>query len=75
LGNDDYIGLFNHYVVSGNLAKLVEEFARSTYIKSLKNGGRRDIDASLYEDNIFAHIVSGITFARFTFMQWIEKKI
>ena len=75
LGNDDYIGLFNHYVVSGNLAKLVEEFARSTYIKSLKSSGRRDIDASLYEDNIFAHIVSGITFARFTFMQWIEKKI
>jgi NADH:ubiquinone reductase (H+-translocating) len=73
LGNDDYVGLFNHYVISGNLAKLVEEFARSTYIKSLKSGGR-DIDASLYEDNIFSQIVSGITFARFTFMKWIEKK-
>jgi NADH:ubiquinone reductase (H+-translocating) len=77
LGNDDYIGLFNHYVISGNLAKLVEEFARSTYIKSLKSGsGVRDIiDTSLYEDNILAQIVSGITFARFTFMQWLEKKI
>src|SRR5215212_3672323 len=77
LGNDDYIGLFNHYVISGNLAKLVEEFARSTYIKSLKSGsgGRDIIDTSLYEDNIFAQIVSGITFARFTFMQWLEKKI
>ncbi|HZA64984.1 MAG TPA: FAD-dependent oxidoreductase [Nitrososphaeraceae archaeon] len=73
LGNDDYVGLFNHYVISGNLAKLVEEFARSTYIKSLKSGGR-DIDASLYEDNIFSQLVSGITFARFTFMKWIEKK-
>ncbi len=73
LGNDDYIGLFNHYVISGNLAKLVEEFARSTYIKSLKSGGR-DMDASLYEDNIFSQLVSGITFARFTFMKWIEKK-
>ena len=77
LGNDDYIGVFNHYVISGNLAKLVEEFARSTYIKSLKSGsgGRDIIDTSLYEDNIFAQIVSGITFARFTFMQWLEKKI
>ncbi len=73
LGNDDYVGLFNHYVISGNLAKLVEEFARSTYIKSLKSGGR-DIDASLYEDNIFSQLVAGITFARFTFMKWIEKK-
>jgi NADH dehydrogenase len=52
----------------------VEEFARSTYIKSLKSGGR-DIDASLYEDNIFAQIVSVITFTRFTFIQWLEKKI
>jgi NADH dehydrogenase len=52
----------------------VEEFARSTYIKSLKSGGR-DIDARLYEDNIFSQLVSGITFARFTFMKWIEKKI
>jgi NADH:ubiquinone reductase (H+-translocating) len=69
--------LFNHYVISGNLAKLLEEFARSTYIKSLKSGsGVRDIiDTSLYEDNILAQIVSGITFARFTFMQWLEKKI
>jgi NADH:quinone reductase (non-electrogenic) len=73
LGNDDYVGLFNHYVISGNLAKLVEEFARSTYIKSLKSGGR-DIDASLYEGNIFSQLVAGITFARFTFMKWIEKK-
>src|SRR5919107_2785582 len=77
LGNDDYIGLFNHYIISGNLAKLVEEFVRSTYIKSLKSGsgGRDIIDTSLYEDNIFAQIVSGITFARFTFMQWLEKKM
>jgi NADH dehydrogenase len=73
LGNDDYVGLFNHYVISGNLAKLVEEFARSTYIKSLKSGGRDIIDAKLYEDDIFSQLVSGITFARFTFMKWIEK--
>ena len=74
LGNDDYVGLFNHYVISGDLAKLVEEFARSTYIKTLKSGGRDIIDARLYEDDIFSQLVSGITFARFTFMKWIEKK-
>ena len=74
LGNDDYVGLFNHYVISGDLAKLVEEFARSTYIKSLKSGGRDIIDARLYEDDIFSQLVSGITFARFTFMKWIEKR-
>ena len=27
LGNDDYVGLFNNHVISGNLAKLVEEFS------------------------------------------------
>jgi NADH dehydrogenase len=75
LGNDDYVGLFNHYVISGNLAKLVEEFARSTYIKSLKSGGKDIMDTSLYEDDLFSQLVSGITFARFTFMKWLEKKI
>jgi NADH:ubiquinone reductase (H+-translocating) len=70
LGNDDYVGLFNHYVISGNLAKLMEEFAKSTYIQSLKKGGR---DTSLYEDNIVSQLLSGITFARFTFMRWLKK--
>ena len=70
LGNDDYVGLFNHYVISGNLAKLMEEFAKSTYIQSLKKGGR---DTSLYEDNIVSQLLSGITFAHFTFMRWLKK--
>jgi NADH:ubiquinone reductase (H+-translocating) len=73
LGNDDYVGLFNHYVISGNLAKLVEEFAKSTYIKSIKKGGGDAMDTSLYEDNIVSQLLSGITFARFTFMKWLKK--
>ncbi|HEX7209227.1 MAG TPA: FAD-dependent oxidoreductase [Nitrososphaeraceae archaeon] len=73
LGNDDYVGLFNHYVISGNLAKLVEEFAKSTYIKSLKKGGRDIMDTSLYEDDIVSQLLAGITFARFTFMKWLQK--
>jgi NADH dehydrogenase len=73
LGNDDYVGLLNHYVISGNLAKLVEEFAKSTYIKSLKKGGRDIMDTSLYEDDIVSQLLSGITFARFTFMKWLQK--
>ncbi|MFL6409040.1 MAG: NAD(P)/FAD-dependent oxidoreductase [Nitrososphaeraceae archaeon] len=74
LGDDDYVGLFNIHVISGNLAKLVEEFSMSAYIKTLKSGGGDVMNTSLYGDDIFSHLVSGITFARFTFMKWLEKK-
>jgi NADH:ubiquinone reductase (H+-translocating) len=74
LGNDDYVGLFNNHVISGNLAKLVEEFSMNAYIKTLESGGRDIMNTSLYGDDIFSHLVSGITFARFTFMKWLEKK-
>ncbi|MFL6376841.1 MAG: NAD(P)/FAD-dependent oxidoreductase [Nitrososphaeraceae archaeon] len=74
LGNDDYVGLFNTHVISGSLAKLVEEFSMSAYIKTLESGGRDIMNTSLYGDDIFSHLVSGITFARFTFMKWLEKK-
>ncbi|MFL6379925.1 MAG: NAD(P)/FAD-dependent oxidoreductase [Nitrososphaeraceae archaeon] len=74
LGNDDYVGLFNTHVISGSLAKLVEEFSMSAYIKTLESGGGDVMNTSLYGDDIFSHLVSGITFARFTFMKWLEKK-
>ena len=74
LGNDDYVGLFNNHVISGNLAKLLEEFSMSAYIKTLESGGRDIMNTSLYGDDIFSHLASGITFARFTFMKWLEKK-
>jgi NADH dehydrogenase len=72
LGNDDYVGFFNNHVISGNLARLVEEFSMSAYIKTLKSGGRDVMNTSLYGDDIFSHIVSGITFARFTFVKWLR---
>jgi NADH:ubiquinone reductase (H+-translocating) len=72
LGNDDYVGFFNNHVISGNLARLVEEFSKSAYIKTLKSGGRDVMNTSLYGDDIFSHIVSGITFARFTFVKWLK---
>jgi len=72
LGNDDYVGILDNHVISGNLARLVEEFSKSAYIKTLKSGGRDVMNTSLYEDDIFSHIVSGITFARFTFVKWLK---
>jgi NADH:ubiquinone reductase (H+-translocating) len=72
LGNDDYVGVLDNHVISGNLARLVEEFSKSAYIKTLKSGGRDVMNTSLYEDDIFSHIVSGITFARFTFVKWLK---
>lgn len=74
LGNDDYVGLFNTHVISGNLAKLVEEFSMSAYIKTLESGGRDIMNTSLYGDDVFSQLVSGITFAGFTFMKWLGKK-
>ena len=71
LGNDDYVGLLNTHVISGDLAKLVEEFSMSAYIKTLESGGRDIMNTSLYGDDIFSHLVSGITFARFTFIKWL----
>ena len=74
LGDDDYVGLLNNHVINGNLAKLVEEFSMNAYIKTLESGGRDFMNTSLYGDDIFSHLVSGITFARFTFIKWLEKK-
>ena len=72
LGNDDYVGFLNNHVISGNLAKLIEEFSESAYIKTLKSGGRDVMNSRLYGDDTFSHIVSGITFARFTFVKWLK---
>ena len=74
LGNDDYVGFFNNHMISGNLAKLVKEFSMSAYIKT-RRWGREIMNTSLYGDDIFSHLVSGITFARFTFVKWLKEKI
>ena len=73
LVDDDYVGLFNNHVISDKLAKLMEEFSMNEYIKTLESGGRDFMNTSSYEDDIFSHLVSGITFARFTFIKWLEK--
>src|SRR5919202_3067087 len=72
LGSDDYVGFFDNHVISGNLARLVEEFSKSAYIKTLESGGRDVMNTSIYEDDIISHIMSGITFARFTFVRWLK---
>jgi NADH dehydrogenase len=72
LGSDDYVGFFNNHVISGNLARLVEEFSMDAYIKTLKSGGKDIMNTSLYGDDILSHLVSGITFARFTFVKWLK---
>ena len=45
----------------------------SAYIKITQEWWERYMNTSLYEDDIFSQLVSGITFARFTFMKWLEK--
>ena len=60
-------------MLSGKLAKLVEEFSMNAYIKMLKSGGRDFMNTSLYGDDIFSHLVSGITFARFTLLNGYKK--
>jgi len=48
--------LFNNHVLSGNLAKLVEEFSMNAYIKMLESGRRDFMNTSLYGDDIFSHL-------------------
>ncbi|MGH9976888.1 MAG: hypothetical protein ACRD8Z_13795 [Nitrososphaeraceae archaeon] len=51
LGTDDYVGIFGSHVIDGNLAKIIDEFGRLAYIKSLKTRGE-DISSMLYEDGL-----------------------
>ena len=41
LGNDEYVGFFNNHVISGNLARLLEEFSMSAYIKNAQERRKR----------------------------------
>lgn len=73
LGYDDYVGILEDLVISGSLSKLVDEFAKNTYIKTLRSGGK-DISSNLYDQDIFSKMLSGITFAGFTFAKWLGKR-
>ncbi len=72
VGNDEYVGLLNNYVVSGDLAKMIDEFTKKTYMKSLKTGGK-NISVNLYENDFFSQVLAGITFAGFTFVKGLER--
>lgn len=72
LGYDDYVGVLENHVISGNLAKVIDEFAKNTYLKTLTRGGK-NISSHLYEEDILSKVLSGITFAGFTFAKWIGK--
>jgi len=72
VGSDEYVGLLNNYVVSGDLAKMIDEFTKQTYMKSLKTGGK-NISVNLYENDFFSQVMAGITFAGFTFFKGLEK--
>ena len=62
------MGLLNNLVVSGDIAKMIDEFAKNTYLKSLKTGGR-NISVNLYENDFFSQVLAGMTFAGFTFLK------
>jgi NADH:ubiquinone reductase (H+-translocating) len=72
VGNNEYVGLLNNYVVSGDIAKMIEEFTKNTYIKSLKTGGK-NISVNLYENDFFSQVLAGMTFTGFTFFKSLEK--
>lgn len=72
IGNNEYVGSLNNYVVSGDIAKMIDEFTKNTYMKSLKTGGK-NISVNLYEHDFFSQVLAGMTFAGFTFSKGLEK--
>ncbi|MGI8831744.1 MAG: hypothetical protein ACR2IS_03815, partial [Nitrososphaeraceae archaeon] len=72
LGIDDYVGQVNNVIVRGDAARMVKEFKRDAYIKSLAPGGI-DISANIYKDELFSDALSGITLAGYSFMKTIHK--
>jgi NADH dehydrogenase len=59
-------------VISGDMAKIVEEFSKDAYIKALKSGGA-DVATNIYGDNTISQVLAGITFAGFTFNRILRK--
>ncbi len=72
LGINDYVGSFGDYVISGDIAKIVEQFSKDAYLKALKSGGE-DIASNLYGNNTISQVLAGITFAGFTFNRILHK--
>ncbi len=43
VGNNEYVGLLNNLVVSGDIAKMIDEFAKNTYYEIIKNRRKKHI--------------------------------
>jgi NADH:quinone reductase (non-electrogenic) len=72
LGINDYVGSFGDHVISGNVARLVEEFSKDAYARALKSGGEA-LAANLYRNDAISQVLAGITFAGFTFNRILHK--
>lgn len=73
LGVDEYIlSLGDDYIVAGSLAKLVEEFSKDSYRRTIESGGS-DVHSNVYGQDLFSKVLSGVTFAGFAFMKAIGK--
>lgn len=70
LGVDDYVGVFGNHVIGGNLAKMIDEFGRLAYVKTLKTRGK-DISSVIYDDGLLPKMIAGFSFAGFAFAKWI----
>jgi hypothetical protein len=68
LGADDYVGIFGTHVISGNLAKMIDEFGKLNYIRSIK---AEDISSNLYENSMISKLIAGFCFAGFVYAKWI----
>lgn len=73
LGVDEYIlSLGDDCIVAGSLAKLVEEFSRNSYRRTILSGGS-DVRSNIYGQDLFSKVLSGVTFAGFAFMKAMGK--
>jgi NADH dehydrogenase len=69
LGVNDYVGVFGNHVIGGNLAKMVDEFGKLAYVKTLKSRGK-DISSVIYDDGLLPKMIAGFSFAGFAFAKW-----
>jgi NADH dehydrogenase len=71
LGIDDYVCSFGNQVIKGNLAEMIDEFGKLTYVRSLKSKGE-DISSKLYDDSLISKMIAGFSFAGFAFARWFR---
>lgn len=72
LGVDDHVLLLGDWLVTGNLASLVEEFSRRAY-RSIIESGASDLYTRVYEEDLFSRALAGVTFAGFAFRKVLDR--